>query len=144
MLFGIRWGSLQAKIIAWSFVPTAIILGIVAVVIFYAYQDVTEALVVERNQDLTRLAVGQLKAELKEHADLLETEARTPDVYGNDPSAQRDALRRASNRLAVFDAGVLILDTFGTVVATEPERPQILGQDWSDHIYYRETLRSQM
>nr|NIO70993.1 hypothetical protein [Anaerolineae bacterium] len=59
MLFGIRWGSLRTKIIAWSFVPTMIILVAVAVVIFYAYQQVTEDLVLERNQELTRLTAGQ-------------------------------------------------------------------------------------
>ena len=144
MLFGIRWGSLRTKIIAWSFVPTMIILGVVAVVIFYAYQQVTEDLVIERNQELTRLTAGQFTAELKEYADLLDTEARTSDIYGNDPVAQRDALKGASNRLAVFDGGVLILDTFGTVVAAEPERPEILGQNWSDRTYYRQMLRSQI
>jgi len=102
MLLGIRWGSLRTKIIAWSFVPAAMILVAVAVVIFYAYQDVTEDLVIERNRELTRLAAGQITAELKEYADLLDAEARTSDVYGNDPVAQRDALKWASNRLAVF------------------------------------------
>jgi len=144
MLFGIRWGSLRTKIIAWSFVPTMIILVAVAVVIFYAYQQVTEDLVLERNQELTRLTAGQFMAELKEYADLLDTEARTSDIYGNDPVAQRDALKGARNRLAVFAGGALILDAFGTVVAAEPERPEILGQNWSDRTYYREILRSQI
>jgi len=139
----IRWG-LRTKIIAWSFVPTMIILGAVAVVIFYAYQDVTEDLVIERNRELTRLTAGQFMAELKEYADLLDTEARTSDIYGNDPVAQRDALKAARNRLAVFDGGALILDTFGTVVAAEPERPEVLGQNWSDRAYYRQMLRSQI
>jgi HAMP domain-containing protein len=144
MLFGIRWGSLRTKIIAWSFVPTMVILVAVAVVIFYAYQQVTEDLVLERNQELTRLTASQFMAELKEYADLLDTEARTSDIYGNDPVAQRDALKGAQNRLAVFDGGVLVLNTFGTVVAAEPERPEILGQNWSDHTYYRRMLRSQI
>jgi signal transduction histidine kinase len=39
---------------------------------------------------------------------------------------------------------VLILNTFGTVVVAEPERPEILGQNWSDRTYYRQILRSQM
>jgi hypothetical protein len=95
MLLGIRWGSLRTKIIAWSFVPAAMILVAVAVVIFYAYQDVTEDLVIERNRELTRLAAGQITAELKEYADRLDAEARRSDVYGNDPVAQRDALKGA-------------------------------------------------
>ena len=140
----IRRGSLRNKIIAWSFVPTAIILVAVAVVIFFAYQDVTEELVLERNRDLARLAASQLAAALKEDADLLSAEARTSGIYGNDPVAQRDALRSASNRLAVFDGGVVMLDTFGTVVAAEPDRPRTVGQDWSGRAYYRQMLRAQI
>jgi len=144
MLFGIRWGSLRTKIIAWSFVPTMIILIAVAVFIFYAYENVTEDLVIEQNRDVARLTSRQLEAELKEYADLLFNEAHMPEIEGNEPVVQRDALKGASNRLAVFDAGTLILDTFGTVVAAEPERPEILGQDWSDHTYYRQILRFEM
>ena len=140
----IRWGSLRSKIIAWSFVPTMIILVAVAVVIFYAYQEVTEDLVIERNRELIRLTVGHLTAELREYADLLDAEARMSDIYGNDPVAQRDALKGASNRLAVFDTGVLILNAFGTVVAAEPERPEVLEQNWSDRTYYRQILRSRI
>jgi GAF domain-containing protein/HAMP domain-containing protein len=144
MLLGIRWGSLRTKIIAWSFVPTAIILVAVAVVIFYAYQDVTEDLVIGRNRELVRLTAIQLTTELRGYTDLLNAVTRTSNIYGNDPAARRDALKAASNRLVVFDAGVLILDTFGKVVAAEPERPKVLGQDWSDRAYYRQMLRFQI
>ena len=136
--------SLRTKIITWSFVPTALILLAVALVNFYAYQQVTEYLVIQRDRELTRLSASQLVTEMAEYVDLLTALARTADIYQNEPEAQRDALRRASNRLSVFDAGVLILDTFGTVVATEPERAEILGQDWSDRTYYREILHSQI
>ena len=142
MLFGIRWGSLRTKIIAWSFVPTAIILGAVALVTYLAYQQVTEELVIERNRELTRLSADQLTVKLKEHASLLATEARRPDVFGNDPVAQRGALREAYKHLKEFDGGVLLIDTFGIVVAVEPNRPEILDHDWSDRAYYRQALRS--
>jgi nitrate/nitrite-specific signal transduction histidine kinase len=45
--------------------------------------------------------------------------------------------------LAVFDGGVVILDTYGTVVAAEPGQPDILGQDWSEQPCYSAALRSQ-
>ena len=48
--------SLRQKIITWFLVPTAIILVMVAVVTFYAYQRVTENLVIERDRELTRLS----------------------------------------------------------------------------------------
>ena len=45
----IRWKGLRMKIIAWSFVPTVIILFAVALVIFIASQQVTETLALERD-----------------------------------------------------------------------------------------------
>jgi PAS domain S-box-containing protein len=136
--------SLRTKIIAWSFVPTVIILSLVALVNFYAYQQMTKELVIERDRDLIRLSANQFVTGLTEYTNLLTTLARTADVYQGDPAAQRDALMGATNRLAVFDGGALILDAFGTVVAAEPERPEILGQDWRDRGYYQEILRAQI
>ena len=141
MLSRTRWGGLRAKIVAWSFVPTAIILVAVALVTFTAYQQVTTELVIERDRDLTRLLASQLATEWAEYPDLLRALARTANIYRGIPAAQRAALKSASNRVAVFDGGVLILDTGGTVVAAEPERPDILGQDWSNRICYRDLVR---
>jgi len=143
MLLGIRWGSLRAKIIAWSFVPTAIILVAVAVVILFAYQAVTQDLAIERNRELTRLSASELATELTEFTNLLTSLARSADIYQGNPIAQRDALKDARYRLTVFDAGGLILNAFGTVVATEPERPELLGQRWSDRTFYRQIAHHQ-
>ena len=140
----IRWRTLRTKIITWSFVPTAFILVGVALVIFYAYQQVTEELVIERDEQVTRLSASQLSSELAEYTGLLTTLVRTADIYQGNPAAQRDALQGARNRLTLFDGGVLILDTLGKVVAAEPERPEILGQDWSDRAYYQEIVRARI
>jgi signal transduction histidine kinase/HAMP domain-containing protein len=138
----IRRVSLRTKIITWSFVPTAIILLAVALVTFIAYQQVTETLVIARDQEVTRLSASQLATELAEHTDILTALARTADISHYNPAVQQAALKQASNRLVVFDGGVVILDPFGTVAAAEPERPEVLGQDWSDHNYFRQMLRS--
>jgi PAS domain S-box-containing protein len=138
------WRGLRTKIIAWSFVPTAIILLAVALIAFFAFQRVTGALVLQRDLAITDAAAGQLATSLEGYADRLTALARTADIYGNDPAAQRDALALFKNRLAIFDGGVLILDTFGKVVAAEPGRPEILGQDWSDRTYYQEIVRSEL
>ena len=34
----------------------------------------------------------------------------------------------------------MLLDNFGRVQAAEPERPEILGADWSDRAFFRELL----
>jgi nitrate/nitrite-specific signal transduction histidine kinase len=136
----IRWRSLRVKIIVWTFVPTAIILAAVTLVIFAAYKQVTEDLIIEQNQEVTHLAASQFASDLTGYADLLAVEARSEDVARSGPTGQLTALRNSQNRLAIFDGGVFILDTFGTVVATEPTRSDALWQDWSDRSYYREMI----
>jgi len=132
-----RRGILRRRIIAWAVVPTAIILIAVAVFTLYTYQQVTEDLVIERNQEMTVLLANQLAAELREYVQRLISLAGTSDVYLQGPVFQQAALRQAwtANGLMVFDGGVLILDSGGTVVATEPPRPDLLWQDFSERPY---------
>jgi signal transduction histidine kinase/HAMP domain-containing protein len=139
--FPFRWGGLRTKIITWAFVPTAIILLAVALVTFTAYQRVAEDLAIERNQELIRLSASQLATELGEYTEILGTLGRTTGIYSH-PAVQRIALQRASERFAIFDGGVLILDTFGKVIAAEPERPEALGQNWSDRSYFKQILHA--
>lgn len=133
---------LRTRIIAWSFIPTIIILVAVALVTLYAYERVTEDLVVGRNKELARLSAGQIASDLTGYADLLSGLARTSDLYSNIPARQEAALKNAANRLVVFDAGVLTLSPYGQVTAAQPERPSALGQDWSNRAYVRELVRS--
>lgn len=143
-MFGSHRRSLATKIVVWSFIPTAIILVAVALVNFYAYQQVTEELVIERDVEVNRLSASQFSSQLEEYVDMLEAMARTSNMYAGDPRTQQEALQAAAGRLSVFDAGVVILDAFGRVVAAEPERPGVRGQDWSDRAYYRELVRAQI
>ena len=134
--------SLRLKIIAWSFIPTSIILLAVALMTFYAYQQVTEDLVIGRNQEVTRLSAGQLGANLSQYSDVLTGLARTADIYRGEPALQQAALGKAKNELVVYDAGVLVINRYGVVVAAEPSRPDALGQNWADRVYYNKMLRS--
>src|SRR5690349_1228403 len=113
--------SLRTRIIAWSFIPTTIILLAVALVVFYAYQRVAEDLVVGRNQELTRLFAGQLASGLTNYADTLTALARTSDIYQSSPPTQSVALAHANNRLIIFDAGTVILDDTGKLTAAYPQ-----------------------
>jgi len=133
--------SLRTRILAWSIVPTTFILLAVALVTVYAYQQVTEDLVLGRNRELTRLSASQVAASLTDYTDLLTAVARNHDIHEGDSVAQRAALNQYANRLVVFDGGVLILDTYGIVETTLPVRLDILGQDWSDRTYFRQMLR---
>jgi PAS domain S-box-containing protein len=137
-----RWGSLRIKIIAWSFFPTAIILTLVALVGFYAFQRVTQDLTIQSSREVARLSAGQLATQLSEFSNQLTTIARTASIYENDPEEQRLALAQAGNRLLIFDGGVLILDIHGAVTATQPARPNILGQNWSNRAFFQQMIRN--
>src|SRR5512132_932324 len=98
MHLGNRWIGLRTKIITWSFVPTAIILTTVALVGFYAYQQVTQELTIQSSREVARLSAGQLARELSDYSNLLTSLARTSSIYEKDPSTQSAMLEQAKNR----------------------------------------------
>lgn len=134
--------GLRKKIILWAFVPTAIILMAVAMVNYVAYRQVAEKLILERDEEVTRLAAGQIATSLNEYADVLIAEERNALLGQGDAIYQQAALSGAGNRLALFDAGVVLLDNSGAVVATAPERPDLLGANWSERPYFHQVLRT--
>ncbi len=142
MLLGSRWGGLRAKIIAWSFFPTALILAAVALVGVVAYQQVAESLTLESSRELARLSAAQLSGEMGQYAAVLDSIGRTADMTSGGATQQQAALQRAANRLVIFDAGVVMLDGYGVVRASSPRRAEIAGQDWSNRTYYRQMMRA--
>ncbi len=109
--------SLRNKIITWSFVPTAIILVIVALVSLYTYQRVTEDLVIERDRELTRLSASLLATDLAAYTDPL-----------------------SDQFLAVAD-GIVMFDERGVVLA-EPEQYEQWQPAWFKNIIRRASLSS--
>ncbi len=133
---------LRRRILAWSFVPTAVILFAVALVAVYAYGRVTEQQAIQRNQELARLSAANLAAEINQFALDLGSLTRQADIAGNQPAQQEKALAAASNKLSIFDAGTIILDPRGTFAAAWPSRPGDVGQSWSSRPYFAQLLRS--
>lgn len=135
-----RWGQLRATLVTWSFVPAVLILVAAGVITLVAYERVVQDEIVRREREQVNLAANRLKEEMSKFSDALEALARTEAIYQERPSAQRAALRDARRRLAVLDGGVLLLDNFGQIQGTQPDRPEVFGQDWSDRPYFRRLL----
>jgi nitrate/nitrite-specific signal transduction histidine kinase len=133
---------LRLRILAWSFVPAALILFAVAVVAVYSYSGVTQQQAIQRNQELARLSATNLAAEINQFALDLETLTRQADIALGSAARQAGTLAAASNKLSVFDAGTIILDAKGKFAAAWPVRPSDLGQDWSSRPYFASLLRS--
>lgn len=134
-------GSLRIKLIAWFFVPTAIILVAVALVNFNSFQNVTEDLVIERDRDLTQLWAGQLATNFDKFPKVLGDVSHLLGISRQSAAEVQASLTAASPELRIFDGGVVVLDTFGIVTAAHPLRPEIVGQDWSDRDHFRQMLR---
>jgi hypothetical protein len=120
-----------------------VVLALVAAMVLYTYVSFREAaidLILDRDQQLIVLSAARLRDELVNLADNLKSLALNKELSDGGLEDQRLALQAASPRLAVYDAGVVLLDHRGIVLASEPERAEITGEDWSDRAYFREIL----
>jgi len=141
MLSIIRRRSLRTKIIAWSFVPTAIILIAVALTTLNAYQRVTENLVIDRNKKLTDLLARQLSREMTEDIDLITLVARNLDFYANNPGAQQIILGRVNDivNLRIGESGqAYIIDGSGRLIYHSDSK--LIGRDFSGQIVVQRIL----
>jgi len=121
-----RLGGLRTKIIVWFLVPTAIILSAVAVLVFSTSRRAAEELAFSRSEDRARLLASQLSAEIETYRQALARLAAEPVA-----SSAREIQAALDDEwpvglLSVFDAGVLVMDPDGFVVASPP-RFEIVG-----------------
>jgi two-component system nitrate/nitrite sensor histidine kinase NarX len=115
-----RRGGLRTKIILWFLIPTAIILSAVAVLTFTASRRVTEELVLARNADRTQLLANQLSEMLLSYRAGLSVFLAQISAWS--PAALQADLEAAwpVGALAAFDAGVVLLDSDGEILAAVP------------------------
>lgn len=121
-------GGLRAKMIAWVLLPTGIIFAAVGGLAFYASRQITEDLVLDQNRDRTRLLADQLSAGLEAYQRPLGTMAVGTSEA---PLYQQQAVLDREwpvGDLEVFDAGVMVIDQDGTVVAAVPDWLRLYGR----------------
>ena len=102
----------------------------------------TGDLAIEQNRELARLSASQLTSELAGYSRDLAALGRSLSLHWQDKTDLRGQLAASGNRFVVFDRGVILFDHYGTVIAAHPDRPDILGQDWSDRAYFRAVVRN--
>jgi nitrate/nitrite-specific signal transduction histidine kinase len=133
------WNSLQVKIIAWSFVPTAIILSAVAWFTFYSYQKVIGDLAIKQDLAVVETKIDQAAQGIN---NLINASLR-PIILNVDTKPELSREVRAQNildhapDLDVFDGGIYFVDQHGIVYKSQPEQPELIGQNWSDTYQFR-------
>ena len=133
------WNSLRIKIIAWSLVPTVIILSAVAWFTFYSYQKVLGDLALKQDWAIVQSRTLPLYQAFFDITNPLIVEI----ILQVDTQREAPLEVRAQNILDhaegidIFDGGIYFVDAQGKVVKTHPEQPELLGQDWSDTPQFR-------
>jgi nitrate/nitrite-specific signal transduction histidine kinase len=133
------WNSLRVKIIAWSFVPTVIILSAVAWFTFYSYQKVLGDLAIKQDWAILQSRTQPLFQAFFDISNPLIVEI----ILQVDTQREAPLEVRAQNILDhaqgidIFDGGIYFVDPQGKIIKTHPEQPELLGQDWSDTPQFR-------
>ncbi|MFL7891978.1 MAG: 4Fe-4S dicluster domain-containing protein [Anaerolineales bacterium] len=133
------WNSLRVKIIAWSFIPTVIILSAVAWFTYYSYQKVLVDQAIKQDQDIVEYNSVTTGRNLGRLIDPILIRFLIDIQWSNgDPLSVRaqNILDRAKD-LEAFDGGIYILDQQGKVYTTWPAQPNLYGVDWSDTPEFR-------
>lgn len=129
------WSSLQVKIIAWSFVPTVIILSAVAWFIFFSYQKVLGDQAIKQDWAIVQSRAQQVNLALANLVNPIVLPVILDiDIHKEDPIEVRaqNILDQANYLADIFDGGIYFIDQQGKVFKTQPEQPDLLGQDWPD------------
>ncbi len=136
-----RRKSLRRKILTMAVMPVIFVQIAVGALTFFTYGRATTRLLVERDRELARLMANQLGAIL--------TEERRDRIFFN-----REVIATATEppEGAVVTMGFMMgapdevlrvfLDPQGTVMTTVPERPDLIGQNWSNRDYVRRVLET--
>jgi nitrate/nitrite-specific signal transduction histidine kinase len=133
------WSSLRTKIIAWSFIPTVIILSAVAWFTFFSYQQVLGDLAIKQDGVIVTNKINQASLAL---SGILNSHLRqivlNIDTHPELPIEVRiqNILDQAKD-LDDFDGGIYFVDQNGKVFQTHPGRPDLLGLDLSDSSHFR-------
>jgi len=127
------WSSLRVKIIAWSFVPTVIILSAVAWFTFYSYQRVLGDLAIKQDWAIVQSKAMQASLAMSNLVNPIVIPVILDiDIHKEEPIEVRaQNILDQAKYLDVFDGGVYFLDQQGKVFKTQPEQPDLIGQVWS-------------
>lgn len=107
---------------------------------FLAYQQVSQSLAESRDQELANVSAERLSESIEAFVRGLKTLANQTEMQLGEPTLQKATLERAPDLVADFttDGGIIILNASGFVSVTEPLRPDLNGQDFSQEPYFKD------
>jgi signal transduction histidine kinase len=132
--------QLRAQAIALMLLLLLLMTVLTVGVAFLAYRQVSQTLAESRDQELAIVGAERLSEQMESILRGLNTLADQPEMQSGEPTLQEATLSRGRELVADLtnrDGGIIILDSNGFVSITEPFRPDLIGQDFSQEPYFR-------
>lgn len=123
--------SLKVKIELAALVPAALVLVVVAIVGLYAYDRASRDLVLQRDAELARVSAARLSEDLNWYTYTLQRVANNEEVQSMEVNRLHRALHKAQNQLYVFDAGVVVCNSKGLILWSQPFTVEREGMNFS-------------
>lgn len=132
--------ELRAQAILLTILLLSLMLILSVGVTFLAYQQISQSLAESRDQELASVSAERLSESIEAFVRGLRTLANQTQMQSGEPTVQRDLLKLAPDLVADFtnDGGIIILNEKGFVSVTDPFRPDLIGQDFSQEPYFKE------
>jgi signal transduction histidine kinase len=112
--------SLPTQSVVGIILPIVLVtFGLIAAGLF-AYQQMATWLVIDRDRQLATLIAANVNETIDGYAGVLEALASNADLQSPGPSVRAKALADASQAIAIFNAGVVLLDEEGAVRTVGP------------------------
>ena len=121
--------SLREKTLLWALIPTAIVMVAAGIIALYAYEQVARDVIQERDAELARISAARLSEGLSQYSRVLQSTAANDDIQSMEPARLSSALEEAQNQLYVFDAGVVVYDSEGVALWSQPFVAERQGTD---------------
>ncbi|MCL4301860.1 MAG: HAMP domain-containing protein [Anaerolineae bacterium] len=138
--------ELRAQAILLTILLLSLMLILTVGVTFLAYQQISQSLAESRDQELASVSAERLSESIEAFVRGLRTLANQTEMQSGEPTLQQGTLERGRDLVADFttDGGIIILNARGFVSVTEPFRPDLIGQDFSQEPYFKDarTLRT--
>jgi len=138
--------SLRSKIIIWYFIPTCVILLLVAVVSLSALQKTAENSVLDQAAQTTSLASNQLSMQIRTYLEPLIAITYVSELTSGTTPEKANILAQAKYFFGELNStqeelGFVLLDAYGKVVIANPSTLGKPDDDWSTRAYVIDTMQ---
>ncbi len=132
--------QLRAQAILLTILLLSLMLILSVGVTFLAYQQISQSLAESRDQELASVSAERLSESIEAFVRGLRTLANQTEMQSGEPTLQQGTIKRVPELVTDFtnDGGIIVLDAKGFVSVTEPFRPDLNGQDFSQEPYFKD------